>query len=101
MIIYNVTIKIIPVLADEWVQWMKKEHIPDMMATGCFTGCTFTRLLEIDETEGTTYCCQYFAETMDAYRKYMDQYSPELRKKGIGKWGDGAIAFRTLMEIVQ
>ena len=37
MIIYNVTIKVDHSIADEWKIWLMEEHIPGMIATGCFT----------------------------------------------------------------
>ncbi len=52
MIIYNVTIKVDKTIAEDWLLWMQKEHIPEVMATGCFYAYKIVRLLEIDESEG-------------------------------------------------
>ncbi|MFY7965640.1 MAG: DUF4286 family protein [Chitinophagaceae bacterium] len=60
MFIYNVTIKLNWSIHEAWVKWMKEQHLNDVMATECFTKYQFTRLLEIDEDEGPTYCIQYF-----------------------------------------
>jgi len=37
MFIYNVTIKVDHSIAIEWLEWLKSVHIPEVIATGCFT----------------------------------------------------------------
>jgi Domain of unknown function (DUF4286) len=100
MIIYNVTIKVENSIAEKWLAWLKEEHIPDMIGTGCFTNATILRLLETDETEGPTYAVQYHAAGNDLYNKYIEKYSDKMRKKGMDKWGKRVIAFRTVMQVV-
>ena len=100
MIIYNVTAKTDHSISDSWLQWMKEEHIPEIIATGCFTKATILRLLEIDESEGPTHAVQYFAESKANYNRYIQKYADELRKKAIEKWGEKFIAFRSLMQVV-
>jgi hypothetical protein len=41
MIIYNVTIKVDKTIADEWLNWLKDEHIADVTGTGCFTNARY------------------------------------------------------------
>lgn len=101
MIVYNLTMKVEHSIHDEWVQWQKDENIPGIMATGLFTGYKFFRLLEQEETDGATYILQYFAEDIDHYQKYIDEYSTLLRKKAFLKWGNRLITFRTVMQTVQ
>ncbi|MBK7290434.1 MAG: DUF4286 family protein [Chitinophagaceae bacterium] len=61
MIIYNVTIKTAHSITDEWLNWLKEEHIADVINTGCFTHATVLRLLDIDEEDGITHAVQYHA----------------------------------------
>lgn len=100
MIVYNVTTKMEWSIHDAWVEWIQKEHIPEVLATGMFQDCRMMRLLEADDSEGPTYAIQYFANTMDDYQQYIDNHAPSLRKKTIDKWGDKFIAFRSLMQTV-
>jgi len=100
MLIYNVTIKVDWSIRDAWVQWMLDEHIPEVLGTGCFVKHQFVRLLEIDDDEGATYAAQYYAETREKYDEYIDRYSTQMRERGLQKWGDKFIAFRSLMEVV-
>lgn len=47
MIIYNVTIKVSHDIALEWVNWMKQEHIPDLLLTGLFVDYRFCKMLKL------------------------------------------------------
>ncbi len=100
MIIYNVTIKVDHSIAEEWMSWLKNEHIPDLIATGCFTHATILHLLEADDTEGITYAVQYHAESKALYNRYIENFSEMMRKKATDKWGNKFIAFRSVMQVV-
>jgi hypothetical protein len=100
MIIYNVTVNVSHSIAAGWLVWLKEEHIPEIISTGCFTHAVTLRLLETDDTEGITYAVQYHADSKAMYNRYITQFSALMRKKAIDKWGDQFIAFRTVMELV-
>ena len=100
MYLYNVTVKVECSIAKDWLHLMIHEHIPEILSTGCFTDAKLLQILEIDDDEGPTYATQYFAATEDDYRKYISSFATNMRQKGIDKWGDRFIAFRTLMKSV-
>lgn len=100
MIIYNVTLKLAHEIVDEWVAWMKETHMPELMQTGLFTENRLYRLLEQDEEDGVTYIAQYYCSSMNEYRQYIAQHAPAMREKGLNKFGNKFIAFRTVMEAV-
>lgn len=101
MLIYNVTVKVDAAIAASWLQWMKEEHIPEIMATGCFSHYQIVQLMEQDDTEGPTYAMQYYAASVDDYERYIQEFADTLRLKSTHQWGDRFIAFRSLMRIVQ
>ncbi len=100
MIMYNVTIKVDHSIADPWLAWLKAEHIPEMIKTGCFTDATILQLLEVDESDGMTYAVQYHANSKALYNRYIREYADDMRKESTEKWGDKFIAFRSVMQIV-
>lgn len=100
MIIYNVTTKVDHSIDEAWLQWMKEEHIPDIINTGCFTNAVILQLLDIDNTEGPTYAIQYTAESKSFYNLYIEKFANNMRQKALDKWGNKFIAFRTLMQMV-
>ena len=100
MIIYNVTIKVAEAIKTEWLDWLKQEHVPDVLGTKCFSKATILHLLQTDDSEGPTYAIQYFAESLGDYERYIDDFAVTMRQKSFDRWGDQFIAFRTIMEVV-
>lgn len=100
MLIYNVTIKVSWPIHDAWLQWMKDKHIPDVMASGCFTESRLVKLLEVDEEDGPTYAAQYHVSDHSNYKRYIEQFAPAMRKDVTDNWGDQLVLFRSLMEVV-
>ncbi len=100
MYIYNVTSRPAWSIHNEWLTWMREEHIPTVVGTGCFTHHRMVRLLEVDETEGPTYAVQYFADSLEAYHRYITRHAPALRLDAEKRWGEACISFRSLMEVV-
>ncbi len=96
MILYNVTVALEPAIETEWLAWMQQEHIPEVMATGCFTGYKIYKVLL--EKDSLTYAIQYFAPNMAALQRYQGRYAPALQAKHRQKFGEQATAFRTLLE---
>lgn len=100
MIVYNVTSKVDHSIAVLWLNWMKQEHIPEIIATGCFTHATILHMIETDETDGITYAVQYHAESKALYNRYIQDYAVQLSNKATTKWGSKYIAFRSVLQIV-
>lgn len=99
MIIYNVTISIDEDIADDWLQWMKEVHIPDVMNTGYFTKNRILRV-HAEEKGGKTYSIQYHCETIDRLNEYQEKEAPKLQKDHTERYEGKFAAFRTLLEIV-
>jgi hypothetical protein len=100
MLIYNVTSHISWAIHDAWLLWMQQHHLPAIIATGCFEKYQMVRLLEVDDSEGPTYAVQFYCPYREAYNTFINHFAPDLRKDAQVKWGDQAVAFRTLMETV-
>ena len=100
MFIYNITLKIDWSIENDWLQWMKEEHMPEVLATGCFEKSQLLRLIEVDETDGPTFAAQYTAANREAYDRFISNHAPDLRQKSFDKWGNRFVAFRSVMEVV-
>jgi len=101
MILYNVTVKINATLEQDWLQWMKDVHIPDVLDTGLFNDHKICKILFEEEDGGVTYAIQYFCKDVVAFTKYQDEYAPALQKEHTERYKDQYVAFRTLMEIIE
>ncbi len=100
MIIYNVTIKIDLDVHDEWLSWMKLEHIPRVLETGLFNDHRMLRILEDDQSDGISYAVQYTAKDMSDYFTYEAEHAPALRQEAADKYPNKFVAFRTLLKVV-
>jgi len=99
MLLYNVTLIIEDASAEAWLQWMKEEHIPQVMATGMFVS---NRLLKVVDSpnEGVTFCAQYIAQSMEDYETYQLVYAPVLQEEINIRFRDKYVTFMTLMEYI-
>ena len=101
MIVYNVTIKVDLDVHDLWLRWMKEEHIPEVMQSGCFTECKILKLLtEAEDNDGVNYAIQYTAPNLGSYHQYRDEFAPALQAKTKAKYGDDVLAYRSLLEVI-
>ena len=51
MIIYCVSITIDPGIESEWVDWIKRIHVPDVVRTGCFSECRIYKVIDPDAAD--------------------------------------------------
>jgi hypothetical protein len=100
MYIYNVTVNIDDSVHDEWIDWMKKTHVPDVMNSGCFTESRIVKVLHVNDT-GQTYSFQYTFKDMKDIERYQKEFAPALQADVKQKYGEKFTAFRTLLEIVK
>lgn len=101
MIIYNVTCNMPESIEEEWVNWMKHTHIPEVISTGKFTGFRMLKVLTVvDDNEGVNYAIQYYCESIEDFEDYNQNFAPALKMKTFQKYGENVLAFRTLLEDV-
>lgn len=102
MILYNVTVKIDRSAHDEWVEWMRSTHIPDVMNTGFFTKNVMLRLMDPPpDEEGITYAMQYFCKNIEALRRYWAEEAPALQAQVAERFPGKYVSFRTVMKVVE
>ncbi|MBM3399838.1 MAG: DUF4286 family protein [Bacteroidetes bacterium] len=101
MIVYNVTCHISSDMEAEWLVWMHGEHLPEVMATGCFLEVKMMRLLtKADDDKGINIAVQYTAQSMADYERYRDTHAPVLQAKTREKYGERVLAYRSLLEVI-
>lgn len=101
MLIYNVTVNIDEDVENEWKEWMRDIHIPEVIATKRFSSYKFLKLLnESPEATGATYAIQYLADDISAINSYLETEAPALQQEHTNRFGSKFVAFRTLLEEV-
>lgn len=99
-LMYNVTVSIDHNVETEWVDWMTKVHIPDVMATGKFLSYSMQKIIGGENETGITYAIQYVAPDMATFEEYQRHDAPELQKDHTQRYQGKFAAFRTLMHVV-
>ena len=99
-IVYNVTVKVDPEVLDDWLDWMKNIHIPDVMATGKFLEYRLQRIINAQEGDNPTYAIQYLCADMATLHQYQIHHAAALQQDHTERYKDRFVAFRTLMEVL-
>ena len=99
MILYNVTVSIDHDVHEDWVEWMKKTHIPDVMATGHFLESRISKV-HGEEEGGLTYAITYVSPSMQTLEEYQEKHAPRLQEEHSKIYGGKFVAFRTLLTVI-
>jgi hypothetical protein len=99
MVLYNVTVSVDSDIHEEWLQWMKTVHIPEVLNTGMFTE---NRICKVDgfEEGGVTYAVMYLAPDREHYNRYQSEFAPALQQSHTQRYGQRAVAFRTVLDVL-
>ena len=101
MILYNVTMKPNADIATEWLEWMRDEHMPDLLQTGLFTEARLCRLEDAETGDGDTFATQYFCASRADYDTYIADWAPQMRTKMEARFGGRFVAFRSVLEVLE
>jgi hypothetical protein len=107
---YEVTAHVPESMAPDYETYLRREHVPDLMATGCFVGAEFSRDSEASGADGSTdlpgagprvrFRSTYVAPGRDALDRYLAQHAPRLRAHALERFSAGAIEFtRAVWEV--
>ncbi len=99
MIIYSVTVKVETTIHQEWLEWMKTKHIPDVLDTGLFLECRICRILGEEPDGGETFNMQYLCKDMEALNEYQQKFAKALQEEHTSRYKDRYVAFRTLLGV--
>ena len=100
MLLYNVTVTIDLDAHEDWVQWMRDSHIPDVMSSGMFVSYRMSRLIGHDHADSEIYTMQYLVKDMAHLVRYQEEFAPELQRRHSEQYSGKYAAFRTVMELI-
>ena len=100
MVLYNITVNIDEGVKLDWLDWMRKKHVPDVMATGCFIESRISRV-HGDEEGGLTFAISYLSQTKEDYDRYLLKYATELQREHMEKYKGKFAAFRTILSVIE
>ena len=88
MLRYEVTLDVEPALSKSLETYMRRQHIPEIAATGCFLRIRFDRASE------TRFRTCYHAETEAHLNRYLAEHADGLRGKFARKFPSGMTVTR-------
>ena len=95
MIIYEITATVRVDLTKEYEKYMREAHIPDLLATGFFSGA---RIARADENR---YRIQYEAHDQKALDEYLNTEAAGLRADFAAHFPEGIDVTRENWEVLQ
>jgi len=95
MVTYEVTTLVESGLVEAYERYMRQRHIPDVLATGCFSEAAFTR------AAAGRYRVRYEAPSELDLERYLAIHAPRLREEFASRFPDGLTVSRELWVALQ
>lgn len=95
MVIYEVRVKVRDDMAGAFDFYMRRKHLREILATGCFTAIRFER------TEDGVFRSRYEAATHEDLDRYLKQHAPHFRADFAAHISEGCEVTREVLETVE
>lgn len=100
-VVYAVTVEVDRPVAEDWLEWMRRVHVPEVLAAGGFTSCQIGRREDPPAPDGTVvYVLEYLAPSAAALTEYRERHAPALQRAHTERYGTRARATRTVRELL-
>jgi len=100
MILYNVTVSIDSSIWEEWLYWMRKTHIPEVLETGCFLECRLSKI-HGEEEGGKSFSIMYLCRDQQTLENYQSEFAPTLQAVHTKRYEGKFTAFRTCLSVIE
>ena len=101
MIYYQINLRVKKDIENEWLEWMKKTHIPEVLKTKYFISHKISKIIKpTSEEDIVVYSVVYKCESFEKYLEYSIKAANSLQKKHTDKFNGKVTAYRKVMEAV-
>mgnify|MGYP000147075953 CR=1 FL=1 len=97
---YTVTINIDHEVESHWFDWMRNQHIPDVLATKLFSECIILKAIEPEEEGKSTYSFLYMCESDEELNLYLAEHATRLRDEHTALFKGRFTASRSISEVL-
>jgi hypothetical protein len=95
MVIYEVTALVAPDLVQDYEHYMREDHIPAVLATGCFQRAAFAR------ADSHRYRMRYEALSSQDLERYLAGHAPALREDFAARFPEGVTVSREVWVVLR
>jgi len=95
IITYEVTAVVEARFAEAYERYMRQEHIPDVLASGCFQCSDFA------SAAPGRYRIRYEASTKEDLERYLATHAPRLREDATSRFPEGVVLSREVWTAIQ
>lgn len=98
---YSVTVHIDAAIAEEWLSWMRTVHVPEVLRTGGFPGCTITReLTPPPASDRVTFVLDYRVPSLETLTAYQTLHAAGLQKTHADRYAGRFEATRSVRAVL-
>lgn len=99
MVIYNTTYHVSQSVAEDFLDWLRREYIPVVISGGELSLPQLTCIITDDpEAEGNSYALQFHALSVEALEIWYRRTGAHLLEEMTKRFGQDVAGFSTLME---
>lgn len=97
MIIYNTTIKVDWEIHNAFKLWVEEEVLINAKSMESIQTSKFLKLLDIDTSDGMTYCIQHYFDSMENYNEYKMTGDKDFKEALAARYSDKLVIFASVL----
>lgn len=100
MLIFNITFLVSENTSEKWLNWVKGEHIPFMIATGFFSKPQLAKVLNDHGQDGTSYSVQYHIASNTDLEEWHRLHAEKMQQDCNAIFGQDVLFFTTALQLL-
>lgn len=101
MLIFNTTYKVSGSIANSWIEWIQKHHIPFMLADNLFSKPQVSKIVGSEDDEGISYSVQFHISDMQTLMSWHKKNASKFQSEFSKEFGNNVQFFSTVLEIIE
>ena len=100
MYLYNITFNIDEKIHQNWLQWIREKHIPEVLKKSSFKNAKLIQVLIDEEMGGFTYSVQYQVESKEKLDSFLNDSSYNIFSEMTKLFPNQFVSFSTELQII-
>ena len=99
MIIYNITISVDHSIESDWLNWIEKTHIPNIMSSGLFISANLQRVVTNFENDNT-FAIAFKCNSKKKFEDYQSNFASSFQEEHFKRYSEKVTTFSTMLEVL-